>query len=129
MHPMEDRSFAIIRVQDEEDLQTILYGLNNAFIHRLAFDFRQPNLPLLEYLKANASDLHCQVGALHMQDAAVDVNYTLFDFLAVHLKPQILETSICAATFGQDQVFTRNSLRSSVKHLIYEVSKPAPLGE
>lgn len=38
--------------------------VNNAFIHQLRISFCPENLPVPQYLRANAGKLHCQIGVL-----------------------------------------------------------------
>lgn len=77
-------------------------------------------------MRANASELQCQIRALNTKDSPAGIDYALVDFLGFHLKPQVYEASIGAAPARSNEyamLFTRNALRGSVKHLVYEVSK------
>lgn len=107
-----------------ENLEMVCRRVDNAFIRRLELGFDPENRALLRSLRANADELQCHVGtfcALFGTEVATD--YDLVDFIGVHLKPQKYETEMNLELREDDALlFTRASLRGSVKHLQYRVS-------
>lgn len=129
----DDRSGSMVEVENlnEQDLEKLFHQLNNAFVDRLTFSFRRKDLTLPYYLRANASDLQCQIGALRIEGTSEAIDYALVDFLGACLKPQIY-----VVWMGQEQALMRRELcedyamllkhdvlRGNVKHLECEVSK------
>lgn len=52
----------------ERELEVLCRQVNNAFIRRLALDFRLEDLSLPYYLRANSDDLRCRVRTLYLKD-------------------------------------------------------------
>ncbi|KAH7712783.1 hypothetical protein AAVH_19857, partial [Aphelenchoides avenae] len=104
----------------DEDVEVLFHCVNNAFIYRLTLDFRPENLPFFAYLRANANELQCQVGALIIICFEAGIDYALIDFVGVHLKPQVYKMSM-ANEFREDyaMLIAHNALRGSVTQLDY----------
>ncbi|KAH7712426.1 hypothetical protein AAVH_20230 [Aphelenchoides avenae] len=120
----------------DDDLTIVLHRLDNAFIHRLMVSFLEENLRFAHYIRANASELQCQIRTLHIdgsqeeQDGrAVGIDYDLLDFLGAHLKPQIYKSSIAdVLREGCVMLLPHDALRSNVTHLVYEAFEMAERG-
>lgn len=133
---MEQLDFArdsvVVMEDSERELERRFHDINNSFVDRLSLSFRPEDRPFLYYLRANADDLQCHIGALHLEyllgevehDTEGPVDYALVEFLGVHLKPRIYEMS-ANKEFREDyaMLFTYGALRSSVKQLVYKVSE------
>lgn len=82
---LEDELYADmihVTAPGEQELETIFYRVNNAFVHRLALSFLREDIPVPYYLRANANELQCQIGVLCTEETYEAVDYTLVDFLA-----------------------------------------------
>lgn len=111
-----------MHARDEQDREELFHRINNAFVRRLTLSFYRAELLYLDYLRANANNLQCQIRRLHIEDSGKDIDYALLDFLGVHLKPQIYEATILFA-HREDiiMLFTRTALRDTVRHVVYWV--------
>ncbi|KAH7707700.1 hypothetical protein AAVH_25055 [Aphelenchoides avenae] len=117
-----DREVNETAVWGDQAPEELLRRVKNAFVHRLTVDFREESLPILHHLRANADDLQCQAGALHIEATADAIDYVLVDFMGAHLKPRICETSM--DDYGQEEyamLLARKALRGTVKHVEYQV--------
>lgn len=120
----------------EQDLETLYRRVNNAFVDRLELSFHPEDSILLYHLRASASHLQCQIGALRVQAKSVEIDYLLVDFVGVHLKPKAYEMSVWSEDDIEEyeRLYTHNALRGNVTHLAYDVStflfneKPRILG-
>lgn len=114
----------ILQVREENGYETLVHGVNNAYIRRLALSFRQPDLVPLCCLRTKAKDLQCQIGTLVVQDSEEEIDDALLDFLAVHLKPQVYEAAtgeFVGLRESHAMLFARSALHGYVKHLVYWV--------
>ncbi|KAH7699168.1 hypothetical protein AAVH_33729, partial [Aphelenchoides avenae] len=116
----EDDDSIIVARPNNRPLEMLFHRFNNAFVFRLAINFRQMDLPLLHYLRANASDLQCRIRALHIDGAEERIDYDLIGFLGLILKPQVYEVSL-RGELHEDYatLFTHKALRDDVKHLVF----------
>lgn len=89
---LEDADVTVAR--GKQYLEDLFNRINNTFVRRLVLDFRPSNLPLSHYLRENADDLLCQIGAFRIVIAedeeevdggAVVIDYPLIDFIGAHL--------------------------------------------
>lgn len=116
----------------EQALETLVRRINNAYIHRLTLSFHRMDLPLPYYLRANADRLRYHVRALSIDDTVeveayggkVGIDSALVDFLGSRLKPQIFLASMWTLREEYAMIFKHDALRSSVRRLEYEASKP-----
>lgn len=122
----EDYNATVIVGQDRQYMEMLFHRVNNAFVRRLTLSFDRSHLALPYFLRANANELQCQVGALRVESTPAAIDYALVDFLGVHLQPQAYEVSRISA-LREDHVllFKRDALCDKVKHLVYEVSNSA----
>lgn len=56
-------------VPGERNLEVLFHRVNNAFIRRMTLALSRHDLRLPYYLQANADELQCQVGALHVEES------------------------------------------------------------
>lgn len=121
----------------QDSLGLVLDRINNAFVERLNVRFiRHDDDPrydsggarFLGHLHENAGALECRiktlcnVGLIHSR---AHIDYALVDFVANHLKPQALDTIVCCneQQTSQTMLFDHVSMRSSIKHVLFQVSK------
>ncbi|KAH7712794.1 hypothetical protein AAVH_19868, partial [Aphelenchoides avenae] len=107
---------------DDQDLQTLFYRVNNAFIQRFTLSFRRENRAFPYYIRAKANDLHCKVDALRVEgEGNAEIDYVLVSFLGLHLKPQVYETWMLRE-LHEDYImlFAHDSFRRIVTSLVYD---------
>lgn len=112
----------------QDHSENIFRRINNAYVGRLALRVSEECLRHLYHLRANVSDLQCQVRALRINGASVRIDNALVDFVCLQLKPQVYEMvrslwSFLGLLNDYAKLFTQNAVRGIVAHTEYEVSK------
>lgn len=105
-------------------LENVFRCINNAFIDRLEISFHRRALPLPYYVRANAEHLQCKILTLCVSGLPARIDYALFDFLAVHLNPQVYEMSLRTWIWSADYAmyFAHDAFHGNVRHVVCEVS-------
>lgn len=110
----------------EEHNETLFRLANNAFVHRLTFEIEYDYIHLPYALKANATQLQCQVEIVRLERINDEIDYDLIAFLGADLKPKSWETCLEDDPHREEEfamLFAHNALRGRVPHLVYEVSQ------
>lgn len=125
----KDDQIKLLSSRNQQDLELLFHGLNNAFVDRLTTCFHREDLSLLHCLRTKANDLQCRIRMLYIEDTLEKVDYALVDFLGLHLRPQICKLEM-AREVREDYatLLAYGALRDSVTRWEYQVRKSASSG-